>query len=676
MKDCLIPKVFSAGLLIFAYFSGSLSPAQDKYPITREERSAYEILQKEERPVKAREAAESILRTNPNSFVGYYILGEVYARVEGSLPKAYYYLKKGQQLIESHWGQSIGDEGPWLWHARVIEELIDVTGQMDRYEEQLSLLDVRDRHYRPKLTWRWGWPLMKLGRMDEARKKMQEALTSEDPGAVLAAMNTLGAVEAEMDRPEASYEVFRKLIDLSAAKKWQKDATVFNNAAETALALMKFDEAENLLIESSGSFNYGTYSNPWRQLAMLYVREGRMPEAVAAVRGMQQWTRANRPALEQQSWAERNYLAAAVLLECGYTAEALQILRLARNRPDRRGGTSTHLDQSEAGFLLLFRHALKVHRETLAEEASFSPFRQRPWLWLQSVAEGLEMWSAGRRAAALIIENNRLPWSVRTAAPDYIDIVEWCRIDLDEILGPGVAAGEAARLLKRVDGTGQREKPYLELLRGYGELLSGSRNSARQLLGDALATLPSAEVYGRAQTQALLGSESEAAGLLSEALIHYHQALEKAPGVFRALALSLPCRITASTDQGSQKAAELLAGSPRFRQVGRGFDVRVTSSRSVLLASLVGPDGTVLSEASVPLGKDPVEAARRLCREFHRKTFSPKVDLSQTDIASLDGSNLTGDQVRNSIREVFLPAKNEHPPEAPSPTERSRIPRR
>jgi tetratricopeptide (TPR) repeat protein len=659
-----------AGLGILAYGLWSAGLAQDKYPITPQEKAALEILQKGEHPVMAREAAEALLRGNPNSFIGYYVLGAIYAHVEGSLPKAYYYLKKAQQLIESRWGQDIGTGGPWFWHVRSLEELIDVTGQMDRYQEQLDLLGERDRYYTPKLTWRWGWPLMKIGRMNEALKKMKEASVSNDPDTVISAMNTLGAVEVELDQPEEAYRSFQNLINLSAAKKWRLDAAIFHNAAATALALMRFDEAEKLLIAGSNHFEYGTYSNPWHLLAMLYVREGRIPEAVGAVREMQQWTRANRPALEQQSWSERNYMTAAVLVECGHTEEALQILRLARNRPDRRGGTSAHKDQSEAGFFLLFRHALKVHRAMLAEEALSRPFLQRPALWLQWISEGLEMWGAGRRAALLIIENQRLPWSLRPAAPDYVNILEWCRIDWNEILGRGVVGGVTEQLLKRTDPIGLREKPHLQLLRGCGEMLDGNLNNARKLLTEARAGLPSTEIYARAQAEALLGSTLASSGRFQEAAVHYQQAIEKAPGVFRPMELAIPCRITSSADPEARKAAELLAASPRIVNTGQGFDLRIQSSGSQLSAVFLGPDGTVLSEAIVPLGKDPLDAARRLSSEFHRKAFSPKVDLSQSDIASLDGSNLTGDQVRDSIRDIFLPAKNDRLTRKPGTTGR------
>ena len=141
--------------------------------------------------------------------------------------------------------------------------------------------------------------------------------------------------------------------------------------------------------------------------------------------------------------------------------------------------------------------------------------------------------------------------------------------------------------------------------------------------------------------------------------MHYQKAIEKAPGVFRSMALAIPCRIISSADPEAMKAAELLAASPRLAKAGQGFNLRIQSSGSQLSAVLLGPDGTVLSEARVPLGKDPVDAARRLSSEFHRKAFSPKVDLSQSDIASLDGSTLTGDQVRDSIRDIFLPSKND-----------------
>jgi len=627
--------------------------AQDKYPVSPSELAAFELLEKESRPVKARAEAEAVLRFVPESFVACYVIGRVYARVEGSLPRAYYFLKKAQGIIESRWGQSVPEDGPWMWQNRILRELITVTAEMDRYEEELALLALHDREFTPPLTAFWGWPLMKLGRMEEARSRIEEALKSEDPDQIVRATNTLGAVESELDHPEMAYGVLTRLVETVRQKNWHMDTVYLGNAGEAALSLLQFDEAERLLVEAARNFNYGTYANPWLLLAMIFVREGRISEAVGATREMNAWSFRNPSSLQQQSWAMRHFLTAGVLLECGYPGEALDILRRARDRPDRRGGTSGHSDQSQAGFLILYRQALKEHREQLAEAASCLPWYRRPRVWLQSLSEGLEMWRAGRQAAALIMKHDRLSWAVRITAPDFLDVLEWTRIHWNEILGPGVVGHEAGRLLSRSDPMGRREEPYLLLTTGYGALLRGKVDSARDLLTRSLAALPPAEVLLKAQGEALLGRALEESGNLPESLVHYQQALQREPGVIRAFGLSLPCHIAAGADAASRMAAGFLSNSPRFHDVGRGFRIDLSASGNALSGTLSAPDGTVLSRVRVPLGPDGPAAVQGFCREFHRKAFAAGADLSQMDIASIEGSNLVGEAVRDQLRTLF-----------------------
>jgi tetratricopeptide (TPR) repeat protein len=630
------------------------SATEDKYPITQAESTAFDLMQNQGQPIKAREVAETVLRGSPASFVACYVIGAVYARAEGSLPRAYYHLKKAQSLIERRWGQDVPEDGgPWLWHARILQELIRVTAEMDRYQEELDLLALHDQHYMPALTASWGWPLMKLGRMDEARAKIGEALKSESREVITQAMNTLGAIESETDHPEAASQVFRDLIQLVSRSKGDLNPTYLRNGGEAALSLIDFESAEQMLLHSSRQFEYGTYSNPWHLLAMLYIREGREPEAVEAVREMQAWSHANVASRDQQSWAERNSLAAAVLLECGYVDEALSILRRTYNQPDRRGGTSEHADQSEAGFLILYRHALKVHRQSLAEACSWAPLAERLGLWAQRAAEGIEMWVAGRRAGALIMANRRLEWSVRTTAPAFFDILEWTRIDLNEILGPGVVGRQAEELQLRRDPIGRREAPYLDLAIGYGQVMRHRYSSALAYLSRAAATLTPSEALLRAEAEALLGRAFESSGNMAQANSHYEQAMQRAPGVFRKFDLALPCRIRDDGQPLSRQTATLLSGSPRFRPNGGGFTVNLSCPGEYGVASLLGPDGTVLCEVQTRRSGDIVESAQVLSRELHRKAFAPKIDLSQTDLTSLEGSNLTGDGIREQIQELF-----------------------
>jgi hypothetical protein len=50
---------------------------------------------------------------------------------------------------------------------------------------------------------------------------------------------------------------------------------------------------------------------------------------------------------------------------------------------------------------------------------------------------------------------------------------------------------------------------------------------------------------------------------------------------------------------------------------------------------------------------DVKDTARLLCREVHRKAFATKIDLSQMDINSLDGSVTSGDSSQMGLRELF-----------------------
>lgn len=626
--------------------------AEKEYPITQQEQEAYRLLQ-EGRYVKAREAAQTILAGEPSSFVALYVMGTVYGSVEGSLPRAHYYLERAKDILEKRWGQRMASTGPWQWHVKVLWELIAVAGNMDRREEQLELLKLYDELYQPKATASYGWPLMKLGRIEEGRKMMETALQSDDAETRLTALNTLGAMETESDRPERAYEIFNRLLEEVRKTKEPMNAAFLRNAGAAALTLQKYEEAERLLLEATRVFSMGTFSNPWKDLARVYLAQGRFPEALDAVREMQVWSHQNLPALDQQSWAERQTITAGLFDECGFTEEALDLMRRVMNRPDRRGGTSIHMDQSEAGNLVLYRHLLKIHRERLAEEMSWCPLKDWVKKWLQRLSEAAEVWVSGRRAAALTVRNERLAASIRLYAPDSIDVMDSARPELNEILGAGVVGVEAERLLKAPGNKYAREKPMLLLMLGESQLQRGLVENARQTLGLCISSLPNPEVLLRARAEALLGRALEYEGNLGEALSRYQEAMQREPGVIRSLGFALPVRFQTTGGDGAALAASMLARSPRFRNAGRGFTVRIVEDGSALVGSLSSPDGTVLCQVRTAASADRAAAARLFCEEFHRRAFAARIDLAQTDIASIEGSNLTGEAVRNQIRDLF-----------------------
>lgn len=626
---------------------------QDEYAITAEEEAAYALIQSPPQFVKAREAAEAILGKQPDSFVALHVLAFVHEWGEANLPRAYFLASKARSGLERRWGLDIPTDGPWRWHARVLRQLISITRQMDREQEALELLALRDRYYDPDLTVEYGWPLMKLGRMAEARARMSEALQSKDPEDRLTALNTWGAIEDEAGNAEESYRIFARLVEEVRTSKLPMEVTYLRNLGEAAEELGRFDEAERHFREAVRFFDGETYSNPWEDLSVLYMRQGRYPEALAAVREMHAWAHANPPYLDQQSWADRQSITAALLAEAGFVAEGLDLARRIARRPDRRGGTSVHRDQSEAGQLLLLWGLARLEQERLAEEASWTPL----WQWLDLAGRRLslarERWAAGRRAAALTAGKGRLAPSLRFFAPNGIDVLPWLTPDLVALVGPGLVEAEAARLLARTDPAGLRERPYLLLLAGESQRARGTLREARRSLEEALATLPRSERMLQARAWALLGDVARREGRLSTALADYQQALARHPGILRTLGIALPARITAAADPASRKAARWLASSPRFERQAGGFALEIAPAGSRHRATLLAPDGTVLAEALVATQADGEATARALCEELHRRAFALPLDLSQTDVTSLQGGTLSGNTLRRQLSDIL-----------------------
>ncbi|HPW56283.1 MAG: tetratricopeptide repeat protein [Thermoanaerobaculaceae bacterium] len=642
-------------LLSLAVLLAFPTAAQDEaeYAITAEEEAAYVLIQYPVQFVKAREAAEAILDRHPDSFVALHVLAYVEERGEANLPRAYFLASKARSLLERRWGLDISSDGPWRWHARVLRQLISITRQMDREREALELLALRDRYYDPDLTVEYGWPLMKLGRMNEARAKMAAALQSEDPETRLTALNTWGAIEDEAGNAEESYRIFERLVEEARAFPQLMDATFLRNLGEAAEKLGRFDEAERHYREAVAYFEGGSFSNPWEDLSILYWRQCRFPEALAAVREMHAWAHANPPHLDQQSWADRQSITAALLAEAGFVTEGLDLARRIARRPDRRAGTSVHRDQSEAGQLLLLWSLARLEQERLAEEASWTPLWQRLPIAGRRLSLARESWAVGRRAAALTVGKGRLAPSLRFFASNGIDALPWLTPDLVTLVGPGLVEAEAVRLLARTDPAGLRERPYLLLVAGESQRARGSLREARLALEEALATLPRSELLLQARASALLGDIAWREGRLSTALADYQQALAHRPGILRTLGLALPIHITAAGDAASRKAASWLASSRRFERHPGGFTLEIGPAASRHRATLVAPDGTVLAEALVATQADREATARALCEELHHRAFALPLDLSQTDVNSLQGGTLSGNTLRRQLSDIL-----------------------
>jgi tetratricopeptide (TPR) repeat protein len=600
--------------------------------------------------IRIREMGEAILRQNKNSPLGNYLVGVAMQRGEGNLPLARYYLGRARTLIEQNPTLTATDQGADLY-ALVMFELILVAGLTEKHEEQIQLTSEYGRLFGIDMGERSGWSLMKLGRHTEARQLMQKYLKSKDPDTRRGALNTLGSIEMSLGNYEEAFRWFTILKNELTERDTINIATLVRNRAEVANVLLKFDVAESDTLLATKYFHPNSYSNPWMSLALLYTTEGRLAEALSAISSMHAWDRRSDPTLEQQRWNDGQQATAIVLLASGYPDAALQIVRRIRSKPDRRGTTSGTMEQAEIGLLYLWRETLRMQRELLREQMVWEPWHE--WAisgWDRLKAER-ELWAANSRLNALLVPEKRLPWILRPYAPDS-PVTEWMRPGLQAAVGGGIARAEIEKLLARTGAMADRERPYLQAALGESLIVAGDYKRGLDSLTAAKEKLPQEEVLLRTRMEALAAHALERLGELDRAAVSWRNTMERNAGVVRLLELSIPVTLSSDNSPGANETVGYLEKSPRFHR-GRGFSLQVSTTGRRLYAQLRGRDGAVLAQASTTILPDVKDTARMLCKEIHRKAFATKIDLSQMDINSLDGSVTAGDSSQIGLRELF-----------------------
>ena len=321
----------------------ALGPAKD-FARTPGEDEVWQLYQ-EEKLLTARRKAEALLVEHPDSVVGHYVFAQILRRAEGNLPKAMKEMGKARELYEQQYKPTAANlsETPWMLHREVLYSAQQLAGELERHEYQLQLLDYHDSLYDPRLTAEHAWPLMQLGRYDEARKYAEKAADDPDSFQRSLGRNALCAIEGEARTRTKRFEACLAAYDDAADRAKNDDpfakpdaitsVTVHAyNAASAALSVLRPDEAERLAKAGATRVEF-TPANPWRFLVRLYTDQGRMDEAVQALREMQSWRRKQPPHLREQVRAETDVAFATVLLIAGETETGMTVINRAIRKP-------------------------------------------------------------------------------------------------------------------------------------------------------------------------------------------------------------------------------------------------------------------------------------------------------------------------------------------------------
>ncbi|MFO0593002.1 MAG: hypothetical protein U0441_36005 [Polyangiaceae bacterium] len=705
-----IQRGLAVGLVAFATVAGmgdmaaQTTPPKNLYgAISNDEREAIELLQ-QDKYLSARTKAEELLAKDPDSFVGHYVMGSVLREAEGALARSLAHLKRAREIYERRWGEDDeSDDRPWRVYADTIFGIMNTSELMENYEDALRAMDDYDKRFQPKLNAQRVWPLMKLGRYDDARAWAQRAMDTGSPYQKMRAMNGLCAVEGEQQHRQANYDAClavykyakQRLAETKETDPTRMPAIVVyaNNAHLGALAVLKYDEAEQLAIEGTKS-REETSSNPWLRLARIYIDQGRAAEALSATKNLEGWRVRQPPATREQFSSEDEGTVALLLLVGGEARAALKLADRILARPDRRAMTSTHPEQTAGANALLRRSILRLGSELAAERASFVGASDKPKLLADAARLAASAWPDSQRVVGTLLDEERLVNTLRVYIDGGIEYVPtWMIGDLVEVLGPGVflaALDEARAREKEVPGYAA----FYDAFEAEARLAQGDEETALRLAKKAMDELPKAEVLLKARTAAIGAEAARRDGDLQAALGLFEKAMLADPGAIRRMGFKLPVRFRVAGGERADETARLLRKSPRFREEDQGFVVTVTDDgremavclRTPLDAELscsrvpieppkpaapasppaAKPDGTSPKPAETKEPEPVAEAPERAAEAFHKDVFALKMNLSESDLRSLDGgTTATRDAVRDKMRELLQ--EEPTPPEAPTP---------
>lgn len=665
--------------------AGVLGQAKD-FSRTPAEDEVWQLYQ-DEKLLTARRKAEELLRDQPDSIVGHYIFAQILRRAEGNLPKSMKQMGRARELYELKYKPTVNNvsETPWMLHREILYAAQTVAGELERHDYQLQLLDYHDSLYDPRLTAEHAWPLMLLGRYDEARHYAEKAADDSDSFQRSLGRNALCAIEGEARTRTERFDACLAAYDDAAARARSDDpfanpdtitsVTVHAyNAAVAAMSVLRPDEAERLAQAGATRLEF-TPANPWRLLVRLYTDQGRMDDAVMALREMQAWRRKQPPHLRVQVRAETDVAFATVLLVAAQTQTGMSVIDRAIANPDRRGLTSSSKDQALGAHALLRRALRTTHAQIEAERATWSGTAEALKIALDASERRIQNWTDAERIRGVLNNDDRLVSSFRVYVAGGLEPVpSWLIGDLIPILGAGVCSVALDRV--RAAESDAALEPYYLAFEAEIALHRGDERAAYALATQALDTLPEFEALLRARVAAIAGELAWALAKPELALGLWATAMQRDAGVIRRRGLALPATLTVkATGPVATRLAALLESSPRF-DFGqkRGFTVSIEGSGRALEVCLLEPEGGVLSCAATPPEQQPSpdspgeeqtgadqapplqdnDYAALTAEAFHARAFAMPVGLSNIDLGSLDGTATIADEANRERMQGLL----------------------
>ena len=376
---------------------------------------------------RARTLAEKALSEQARPILGAMVLAQVYEESEGNFPKALFWIREATRWLLEACGTKPVSEAQQMHKDLLIKESF-ILGDMDQREAQLKALSRYDEMYKPPRDELKIWPLVKLGRFEEARNIGLKQIQSENQFVRSRAFNGMMAIECEARNRKASYEWGMKgHIDAR-----EQSCVIALNMGLASRQCFKFDEEERFNRIALKAEDRDCSSSPFIQSSATYLIRGEFQKSISA---LSSW--APSTAMEwMQSHMRVKARRAELMYGLGVWRRGLKEIHDVVTYPDRAAGTDSASEEMlNLESYMLYWALLEGERIAAAERRAIRGLGA----WLQAqpqrILDAWNQWKIKRQIIRFATYHENL---IDLIKPYFSSVMPWYSSILVDIIGDGV----------------------------------------------------------------------------------------------------------------------------------------------------------------------------------------------------------------------------------------------
>ena len=598
-----------------------------------------------------------------------FVLAQIYEVAEGNFPKALFWMKQSERWLIDACGAKPKSQAAIQIHRDSILGQSFLLGDMDRRSEQLAELDRYNEIYPSKDELKI-WPLVKLGRFEEAREIGIRLIKSVDPFVRSRSYNGLMAVECEARNRKASYDWGLKGHEDAR----ESSCVIALNMGLASRQCFKFDEEERFNRIALKAEDQDCSSSPYIQSSATYLIRGAFQKSIAA---LSKW--APKTAMEwSQSHMRVKARRAELMFSLGVWERGMNEVHQVVTYPDRSAGTdsaSEELLNLEAS--LLYWTLLKGQSIILNEQQKIRGY----WSWLMGSYErgvlAFRRWKQGRQVIRYATHQALL---IDLLRPYYSNVHPWYASSLAHLFGTGLLEATLSKV-RELEAADYPDvvNAYLNAFEAELALLNKEYQDAHQKAQAALKQLPEAAKLLRYRVQTIKWIADQQDRTVAALDNDLHILLSKYPTFIRFFEAQIPVSIEHEGRTYSDQIIDALGRSPRFElRTDAQLKMKIMESDQKLQICMFGPQGYRYgcAETFIDLAREKAQQEKkmhhgtnkkrnnsanqdpqssdlssieesqaiepnpvfRLIDRLHATLFSPRIELSQRELDTLDGN--------------------------------------